>query len=372
MPHQLQTQRQFHHQTVQIIKSACLGIGSYGAVYKAICNELMCAAKILHPTLLKTNDRGSQKIIERFEQECELLSGIRHPNIVQYLGVSRDPESGLSVLLMELLDGNLTYFLEQSHEPLPYHIQVSLCFDVALALTYLHSNGIIHRDLSSNNILLTAGSRAKVTDFGMSKFTSANPRMTSLTMCPGTMVYMSPEALKEPPVYTEKLDCFSHGVLCIQIVTRQFPSPGQRTKTVPSPQSPTGRIEIPVLDTERRKSHIDQIDPNHPLLPVATDCLSYDEEDRPSAQQLCHHLAALQQAPQYGESVQQSQERSRPAQDTDREGTERRIRKLQQQQEEQVQEIQNLHLQIQASNQLQSKDQELQAPPKHSQKSSRV
>ena len=366
MARQLQTQRLVHYWTVQIIKSACLGVGSYGAVYKAICDELPCAAKIIHPTLFETNDLGSRKIVERFDQECEFLSGVRHPHIVQYLGVSRDPESGLPVLLMELLDGNLTHFLEQSQEPLPYHIQVSLCHDIALALAYLHSNGIIHRDLSSNNVLLIAGSRAKVTDFGMSKFTDTNPRMTPLTMCPGTMVYMSPEALKEPPVYTDKLDCFSHGVLAIQIMTRQFPNPGKRTQTVPFPQSPTGRTEIPVLDIVRRKSHINLINPTHPLLHIATDCLSYGEEDRPSVHELCHRLAALKEAPQYGESVQQAQERSTPAQNTDTEERERRVRELQQQQEEQALEIQNLRQQIEAAKiQLQSKDQEFQQLQQH-------
>ena len=362
MARQLQTQRLVHYRTVQIIKSACLGIGSYGAVYKAICDELPCAAKIIHPTLFETNDPGSRKIVERFDQECEFLSGVRHPHIVQYLGVSRDPESGLPVLLMELLDGNLTHYLEQSQESLPYHIQVSLCHDIALALAYLHSNGIIHRDLSSNNVLLIAGSRAKVTDFGMSKFTDTSPRMTPLTMCPGTMVYMSPEALKEPPVYTKKLDCFSLGVLTVQVMTRQFPNPGARTHTVIDARSPTGRIEMPVLETERRKAHINLIDPTHPLLHIATDCLSYGEEDRPSAQQLCRRLAALKQAPQYGESVQQAQERRTPAGDTDREERERQIRELQQQQqEEQVLEILNLRQQIEAAeNQLQSKDRQFQ------------
>ena len=71
---------------------------------------------------------------------------------------------------------------------------------------------------------------------------------------------------------------------------------------------------MPVLETERRKSHIDLIDPTHPLLPIAIDCLSYKEEDRPSAQELCHRLAALKEAPQYGDSLQQAQERSRPTQ----------------------------------------------------------
>ena len=112
-----QLQGHFGYQIVRIIKTSSLGVGSYGAVYRALCDELPCAAKILHPTLFETNDPGTRKIMERFEQECQFLSGVRHPHIVQYLGVSRDPESGLPVLLMELMDISLTRFLEQSEEP---------------------------------------------------------------------------------------------------------------------------------------------------------------------------------------------------------------------------------------------------------------
>jgi len=83
---QLQAERQFHYRTVQIIKSTPLGIGSYGAVYMARCDELPCAAKIIHPTLFKDNDPGAQKIVDRFDQECEFLSSIRHPNICAVLG----------------------------------------------------------------------------------------------------------------------------------------------------------------------------------------------------------------------------------------------------------------------------------------------
>ena len=62
-----------------------------------------------------------------------------------------------------------------------------------------------------------AKSRAKVTDFGMSKLAdAAAPTLTPLTMCPGTLAYMPPEALEEPPRYTKKLDCFSEGVIMIQ------------------------------------------------------------------------------------------------------------------------------------------------------------
>ena len=304
-----QPQGYFGYRIVRIIKTSSLGIGSYGAVYRALCDELPCAAKVIHPTLFETRDPGAQKIMERFEQECQFLSGIRHPNIVQYLGVNRDPESGLPVLLMELMDSSLTRFLEQSEDPLPFHIQVNLCHDIALALAYLHSNGIIHRDLSSNNVLLIGpGNRAKLTDFGMSKLADASK--TPGAKCPGTLAYMPPEALDDSPVYTNKLDCFSFGVLDIQILTRQFPEPtSQRFKTmeIDDPRFPTGEIKVPVPEIERRQSHISLVNPVHPLLPVALDCLKNRERERPSAQELCHHLAALKEALQYGESVQIAQ-----------------------------------------------------------------
>ena len=331
-----QTQGHFGYQIVRIIKTSSLGVGSYGAVYRALCDELPCAAKILHPTLFQTNDPGTRKIMERFEQECQFLSGVRHPHIVQYLGVSRDPESGLPVLLMELMDSSLTRFLEQSEEPLPFLTQVDICHGIALALAYLHLNGIIHRDLSSNNVLLIGpGNRAKVTDFGMSKLADANPRMTPMTMCPGTLAYMPPEALKEPPVYSKKLDCFSFGVLGVQITTRQFPDPNVRFRTIDiiDPRIPGGTVDVPVPEIERRRSHIHLVDPAHPLLPVALDCLKDRDRERPSAKELCNRLAALKDTPQYGESVQQGQRAT-----TD--GERVRIRELQAEAQERQRQLQ--------------------------------
>ena len=299
---------EFRYQSFQINKSQPLGHGSYGAVYKAKCDQLPCAAKVLHPTILDPMDPGADKIMDRFSQECALLESIRHPNIVQYLAMTVDPESRLPVLLMELLDENLTKMLERSQQSLAYYIQVDICHDVALAIAYLHSNNIIHRDLSSNNVLIIAGRRAKVTDFGMSKLAGAAPTMTPLTMCPGTMTYMPPEALREPPRYTKKLDCFSEGIIMIQVCTRLWPKPGPRTQLVPDSRSPTGSTEMPVLETERRKNHIDLIDPNHALLPIAMDCLKYQGRERPSSEELCQRLAGLKNSKNHRDNVRQHQD----------------------------------------------------------------
>ena len=302
--------RELGYGAVEVYSEETLGVGSYGKVCKAKCGQLPCAA-LLHDTMFGTNDPGISKFVQRFEQECRFLKAIKHPNIVQFLDSFRDPRSQRLVLLMELMDESLTRFLERSTGPLPYHTQLNICHDVALALAYLHSNDIIHRDLSSNNVLLIGeGSRAKVTDFGMSKFEGMNPRMTPLTMCPGTTAYMPPEALVTPPRYSNKLDCFSQGVLTIQIVTRQFPNPGDVTVTIQDARYPTGRIVVFVPESERCKKDVDLVDPNHPLLPLALYCLKDDDTERPSADELCGRLATLKGEQMYTRSVEQSREQS--------------------------------------------------------------
>ena len=301
---------------IHLFKDQILGIGSYGKVCKAKCDDLTCAAKLIHETLFDPNahlllppQKEHKLPIRRFEQECEFLSTIRHPNIVQYLGVYQDPDTGLPVLLMELMDGSLTLFLENSPDAIPYHVQVNLCHDIALALSYLHSNGIIHRDLSSNNVLLIGDIRAKVTDFGMARLGGQTLHATRLnfTMCPGTDVYMPPEAVQDNPVYTKKIDCFAFGVITLQILTRKFPNPGDRRKKIEIaiPGSATGSIvEVLIPETERRQSHISEVNPNRDLLKVVLDCLKDEEGERPSAGQLCERVASLKTTTEYDESVQ--------------------------------------------------------------------
>ena len=263
--------------------------------------------------------------------------------MVQYLGVTHDPQSGLPILLMELLDGNLTNFLERSDEPIPYHVQVNLWHDIALALTYLHSKRIIHRDLSGNNVLLIAGSRAKVTDFGMSKLSVVDASMSRLTQCPGTPLYMSPEALRTPPIYTDKLDVFSSGVVAIQIITRNYPDPGPDMLERDDPSAPTGISFAPIPEIERRKNHIDLIDPEHPMLPVIRSCLKDRERERPSARQLCHQLVTLKRVPEYAQSKQQPTPQ------------ERRIQEQEQLIQEQEQLIQDQHKEIEDQRQEQQR-----------------
>jgi serine/threonine-protein kinase TNNI3K len=201
---------------------------------------------------------------------------------------------------MELMDDSLTHFLESSPQPIPYHIQVNVCHDITRALSFLHSNGIVHRDLSSNNVLLIGNIRAKLTDFGMARLGDLNPQATRFTntMCPGTDVYMPPEAVQDKPVYTEKIDCFSFGVIAIQTMTQEFPKPGDRQITINDPRYPRP-IKMNIPEIERRQNHIHEVDPNHPLLPISLNCLKDADDARPSAQQLCQRIAALKKTDKY-------------------------------------------------------------------------
>ena len=189
----------FRHVEIKRGVKDILGTGAYGNVYKAVCDNLTCAAKILHLVLAQeepgVGQEGRQLYhrrlpVVRFNRECEILSNLHHPNIVQFLGVVEDCKQ--PVLLMELMDENLTTFLSRSK--VPFHIQVIIIHDISLALAFLHSNNIIHRDLSSNNVLLIGNSRAKLSDFGMVKLHELSDG-GSVTQVPGADVYMAPETV---------------------------------------------------------------------------------------------------------------------------------------------------------------------------------
>ena len=352
MAQQFRIRGRFGFRNIQLVKTEehSLGIGSYGAVYRAKCDQLVCAAKVLHPILFQTRDPAAYRIVERFQQEIDFLSGLRHPNVIQYLGSCPDPESGLPVLFMELMDDSLTGFLERpgaTAPPLPLHVQVNIGHDVAQALCHLHRHEVLHRDLSSNNVLLIGQRRAKVTDFGMAKLLGEDPRLTP-TYCPGTNGYMSPEALAEPPSYTTKLDIFSCGVLFVQLITRKFPNPGPRTYTlqINDPRVPSGRVLVEVPELERRKEHLDLISPTHPLLMVALDCLKDKEDPRPTAEQLCSRLIGLKESRAYQDSLQQSPEEvavvAAPVRDHE---LEQQLRETESRVEDLTREVEQLQLQ---------------------------
>ena len=302
---------QFGYQNANIHTSNILGTGSYGSVVKATLDHLPCAAKILHTIFFRDADPGAVDFTARFELECNILRDLKHPCIVQFLGMVQDPTHRRPILLMELMDESLTHFLGRTPSSLPYHTQVNITYDIAQALAYLRSNRVIHRDLSSNNILLKGGIQAKVTDFGISKIVDANPGMTrnKVTQCPGTLAFMPPEALRTKPRYSDKLDTFSLGVLIVQIITREFPAPTDAEIVMEDDSAPSGEKIVLVAERERRKDDIAKVPSDHALLPIALHCLKDRDKERPTAAQLCQGLGQLKTAQAYTTSERESQAR---------------------------------------------------------------
>ena len=292
--------------TVSINKREVIGSGYYGTVYTAKCDDFLCAVKVFHLAafhfryqVVTKHEGGHCSLpLKQFEQECDFMNTIHHPNIIQYLGTSRDPATNLPVLLMELMEESLTRFLERFRTPIPFHTQVNICHDIALALSFLHSNGIIHRDLSSNNVLMIGGHQAKVTDFGMARLININS--SQLRMCQGVEAYMPPEATHKSAQYSDKIDSFSFGVIIVQIGTRLFPKPV--TKSLHSTSLSLHTSEVHTSEVEKRHNHISLLDSSDPLLLIALPCLSDNDYQRPTAKDISHSLKELKETALYVES----------------------------------------------------------------------
>ena len=155
----------------------------------------------------------------------QLMAEMRHPHIVQFLGLCFLEGSALPVLVMELLDSSLDDLLESSKFPgLPLALKQSLLTDVARGLVYLHTRNppIVHRDLSARNILLTSSLAAKISDLGNARIVNLQPGQLArtLTRVPGTHVYMPPESFDQHSRYGPRLDIFSFGHLTLFTLTQ--------------------------------------------------------------------------------------------------------------------------------------------------------
>ena len=264
-----------------------LGHGSYATVLELEYMGLKCAGKKIHELLLRQG--GTSYTVRRFEEECRLLSLVRHPNIVQFLGVYFQQGVRAPILVMEFLPNNLTSCIEQ-YGILPKEISYATLHDVALGLRYLHSQipPIIHRDLSSNNILLTSNMTAKISDLGVARILNLTPLQVShMTQTPGTPAYMPPEVMVANPKYDTSVDEFSYGILMIHMFSGRWPEP-----QVGQIRTEHGRM-IPVSEAERREVFLRAIGNDHPLRELILRCINNDPQLRPHANEIVYQITEI-------------------------------------------------------------------------------
>ena len=282
-----------------------LGTGSYGSVEVVEIPGASCAAKTIHQVLIQSvaqqigrqerRGRGyvPRSIIEGFVTECTLMSTLRHPHIVQFLGICYPPGAQLPALVMELLLTSLHKMLE-STDDIPMSIKNSILRDVARGLVFLHSldPSVIHRDLTASNVLVDSSLTAKISDLGMARLLNiqAGRHAATMTKGPGNASYMPPEA-KDGDVtkYGKPIDTFSMGNLILFTATQEIPDPINPTFYDPKSRSTKARTEI-----ERRVNsfHIlwKMFGKEHPLVLLANQCLQDNPEIRPTASEILQRL----------------------------------------------------------------------------------
>ena len=207
-----------------------IGIGAWGTVARGVCNGQQVAVKYPHQLIL------NQDTLKRLERETELMTQVRHPNLIRIIAAVFDEQShrlrAPPMIITEILDMNLRQCYERGR--LQVSGKMPIYLDVSYGLHYLHDRQepIIHRDVSAPNILLQALPngmwRAKVSDFG-----SANLARLSKTAGEGAIIYTAPEAFPQTDpdapriAHTTKMDTFSYGILLCEVITARLPDPEQ-------------------------------------------------------------------------------------------------------------------------------------------------
>ena len=270
-----------------------LGTGSFGTVEELSLRGTPCAGKKLHEELLADDIEGVDVLIGRFVTECRLMSALRHPNIVQFLGLCLLDDSGNHpMLVMEKLECSLEDYLDRNTTTvIPLSMKVDILHDVAKGLVYLHGMEpiIIHRDLTARNVLLTTSMLAKIADLGNSRIVTVQQLTKTMSKAPGTLVYMPPEALDDRPHYDTALDVFSFGHLSLFTIIQKFPGDLLTPTYYNDKEVLMARSEVERRGDYMAKLH-QVIGGGHTLSVMVDRCLCNLPQRRPSAENVMETL----------------------------------------------------------------------------------
>lgn len=194
--------------------------GAHSRIYRGIYKQRAVAVKMVR---IPTHKEETRALLEQqFKSEVALLSRLYHPNIVQFIAACKKPPV-YCIITEYMSQGTLRMYLNKKE---PYSLSVEtilrLALDISRGMEYLHSQGVIHRDLKSNNLLLNDEMRVKVADFGTSCL-ETQCREAKGNM--GTYRWMAPEMIKEKP-YTRKVDVYSFGIVLWELTTALLPFQG--------------------------------------------------------------------------------------------------------------------------------------------------
>lgn len=241
-----------------------IGRGSCAEVYMGSWRGTTVAIK-----KAKVFADDDEEFFTELAQEAEIMSALRHPNVLQFLGTASSPPE--LVIVMEFMSrGSLYRIIHDKAIDLPWLRLKQMSLDIARGMNYLHCSDpiIIHRDLKSHNLLVDEHFKVKVCDFGLSTMVKRHlDKFTAMTPV-GTPCWTAPEVLRNEP-YTERADVYSFGVVMWELVTREDPYHGM----------PTFQIVIAVGQHNMRPIIPPSVSPA--LTTLITQCWSEDPSQRP-------------------------------------------------------------------------------------------
>ncbi|KAI3680466.1 hypothetical protein L6452_35237 [Arctium lappa] len=194
--------------------------GAHSRIYRGIYKQRAVAVKMVR---IPTHKEETRAMLEQqFKSEVALLSRLYHPNIVQFIAACKKPPV-YCIITEYMSQGTLRMYLNKKE---PYSLSTEtvlrLALDISRGMEYLHSQGVVHRDLKSNNLLLNDEMRVKVADFGTSCLETQTQESKGNM---GTYRWMAPEMVKEKP-YTRKVDVYSFGIVLWELTTALLPFQG--------------------------------------------------------------------------------------------------------------------------------------------------
>lgn len=242
-----------------------VGSGGMSSVYRAHDRllERTVALKILHEQFTRDD-----AYVERFRREARAVAQLAHPNIVTV--IDRGEQDGRQFIVFEYVDGMNLKELMTQEGPVSPREAIELALQVARGLSFAHENGLVHRDVKPQNVLLDGDGRAKVTDFGIAHAVDVDG-MTITGTVMGTSNYIAPEQARGQPV-DEQTDVYSLGCVIYELLAGEVPFEGDNFVAVamqhvndPVPSVRDVRPDVPprldwAVQTAMAKDHDERFD----------------------------------------------------------------------------------------------------------------
>jgi serine/threonine protein kinase len=197
-----------------------VGSGGMSSVYRAHDRllERHVAIKVLHEQFTADGD-----YVERFRREARAVAQLSHPNIVTV--IDRGEHDDRQFIVFEYVDGENLKGLLQREGPLPEREAIGFSLQIARALGFAHEQGLVHRDVKPQNVLLNDGGQAKVTDFGIARSLDVSGNLTQSGTVMGTSDYIAPEQARGSRVDAQS-DVYSLGTVLYELLTGDVPFKG--------------------------------------------------------------------------------------------------------------------------------------------------